>query len=272
MHFVDELIQGESRKAIYNLRMTGDDKSFIIKPRDVSEIIHSEDKAAAVSEFLQNPLAVIAAATTEYLAHGPSAVTAPAVRLAHAALKGKLRQQWAQEIIALREKGMIASDFAERKYGFQTWIELLTIIDEDTPDEDRLEALKAMFYAANNIKATDAEQIISYQLFQIAKKLSSNELLILRSAYKLQQRGALRGGGVMAFNQWAESIGGELGHNLVPLIEHADDVLVGNKLLSHRYQKENHDGGQVIPINARLTDLGIRFCENVQRYQIEKKS
>lgn len=67
-------------------------------------------------------------------------------------LKGKLYQQVAQEIKELRAKGKIPADFADEgkhKYGFKSWVELLTIIDEEAPDADRLEALKAMFYSIN---------------------------------------------------------------------------------------------------------------------------
>jgi hypothetical protein len=43
-----------------------------------------------------------------------------------------------------------------------------TVIDNETPDEDRLEALKAMFYSVNKINATEGERVAKAQLFQIA--------------------------------------------------------------------------------------------------------
>lgn len=58
-----------------------------------------------------------------------------------------------------------------------------------------------MFYAVNKVDASDGESIAAYHLWQIAKSLSSGELL------------------------------------------HAT--------------------------HARLTDLGIRFCENVETYNLE---
>jgi hypothetical protein len=159
--------------------MSETDNSYIVKQKDVAEIILSEN-SSALEEFLKDPLAVIAGAITEALAHGPKAFAIPVVRVAQGALKGKLFQQFAQEIKDLCEKGKIADKFAERKYGYQSWVELLAVIDEETPDEDRFEALKSMFYAANKINATDAEQIMAYQLLQIAKKLNSNDLLVLK--------------------------------------------------------------------------------------------
>jgi hypothetical protein len=66
---------------------------------------------------------------------------------------------------------------------------LFKTIDEDPPDKDLLEALMAMFYGANKVNATDAEHMLSYRLFQIAKRLNSGELLLLRILYGSFKRG-----------------------------------------------------------------------------------
>ena len=82
------------------------------------------------------------------------------------ALKAKLFEQLSREIKDLRDKGKIPDDFAEERNGFQSWVELMTIIDEESPDPERLAALKAMFYAVNKVNAEDSERILAYQLFQ----------------------------------------------------------------------------------------------------------
>jgi hypothetical protein len=252
--------------------MSDDEKSYIVKQRDPLQIIRSEN-SAALSAFLKDPPSVIAGALIEAFSHGPSALTAPLVRVGIAALRGRALQQVAQEIKDLKQKGKLADDFADRKYGFQTWVELLQLIDEDTPDEDRLEALKAMFYAANRVKAEEADQIVGYQLFQIAKRLTSNELLILKTAYEVRGNARFMAPNTaMAFPDWAEVILHQLGHGVVGLLEHADDSLVENKLFTRRYNTEQQDGGRVFPMNGRLTDLGLQFCKNIERYQIDKKS
>ena len=43
-----------------------------------------------------------------------------------------------------------------------------------------------MFLAANKVNASDAEKILGYQLFQIARRLTSNELLVLKATFQLQ--------------------------------------------------------------------------------------
>jgi hypothetical protein len=73
-----------------------------------------------------------------------------------------------KEIKELRAKGKIADEFAEKKYAFNSGVEVFTVIDNETPNENRLEALKAMFYSVNKINATEGERVAKDQLFQIA--------------------------------------------------------------------------------------------------------
>jgi len=244
--------------------MADEQPTYIVKKRDLADIIRLED-AGALEVFLQNPLAVIAQLTVEFFSSGPKALVGPGVRIVQGALKGNLLKRFAKEVEDLRKKGKIDDNFGDRKYGFQSWVELLNIIDEDTPDEDRLEALKAMFYSINRVKAADAEQIIGYQLFQIAKKLTSNELLVLKAVYELQnkEKGVQ---GIGGFVQWAQAVSRQLGHSLTSLVDHADKALVENQLLTERFHADR--SGIAWP-NWRLTDLGLRFCENIDRYKVE---
>jgi hypothetical protein len=133
------------------------DESYIVKQRDLAEIIRLQD-AGALEEFLEQPLTAIAEATTAILPR----YFAPVGRIVQGALKGKMFEQVQREVRQLREKGRIPADFAAKKYGFKSWVELLTTIDEDTPDEDRLGALKAMFYSVNKINSTDDLQRLDY--------------------------------------------------------------------------------------------------------------
>lgn len=247
--------------------MNEERKTYILKKRDVAEIIHSGD-TSALEAFLDEPIPVIAQAITELFSKGPVALVGPGIRIVQGALKGNLFKQLAKEIRQFKEKGRIDESFGETKYGFQSWVELLTIIDEDVPDEDRIEALKAMFFSINKVNATDADQILGYQLFQVAKRLSSNELLVLKAVWELLGKAAFRGD--MGFNEWAEAVSKHLGHSLIGLIEHADKVLVDNQLLTERVLPDR--SGIQHGRQGRLTDLGIKFCENVERYRIEKSS
>src|SRR5216683_1460081 len=88
-------------------------------------------------------------------------------RLVQAAFKARLFQQLGREIDDLRAKGKLPKDFSENPNGYKSWVELLTILDEESPDAERLEALKAMFYGVNQVAITDQERILQYQLSMV---------------------------------------------------------------------------------------------------------
>ena len=239
-------------------------ESYILSPRDVGKIVQTADRDG-LTDLFEAPLSVITESITGWLASGPKEWVLATGRIVQGAFKARLFLQVAAEINEFRKKGQIPEDFAERENGFQTWVELFTVIDEETPDQERLEALKAMFYAVNRATAADADRILGYQLFQIAKRLNSNELLVLRTVYNI--RGEF--GAIGGFRQWAEAVCRKIGHNVVGLVELADKALVENGLLTERF---HGDRSGITQGNGRLSDLGLQFCANIERYQIEKKS
>jgi hypothetical protein len=242
-----------------------EDESYITKQRDFAALVRAGDKDA-LADLFEHPVTAIVEGITGFIASGPKEWVLASGRLVQGVFKAQLFPQVAAEIEAFRKAGKIPDDFAERKNGLQTWVELFTAIDEETPDEERLEALKAMFLAVNQVNAADRDKVVGYQLFQIAKRLSSNELLVLKAAYAGFTKGRF-GSGLMPFAEWARVVGESLGHSIEGLIEHADEALTANQLLTKRLSV-----GGVQCTSGRFTDLGIKFCENIERYQIEKKS
>jgi hypothetical protein len=55
-----------------------------------------------------------------------------------------------------------------------------------------------------------------------------------------------------------------VGHGLTALVEQDEKILIGSGLLNLRRNMEL----QVSEHNARLTDLGIKFCENLEEYHV----
>jgi len=244
-----------------------DEPSYIVKKRDLAEIIQNPNRDA-IEELLEDPGAVLAASLTD-LFRSPTALIERGVRVVQAAFKGQAFYQLGKEVKPLRKKGKLAEDFEANKYGYQTWVELLSIIDEDTPDVDRLEALKAMFLACNKVNATDAEHILGYQLFQISRRLSSNELLVMKAVFELYKQGPANPllNTNTSYTRWSEVVAEHLGHSLKSLVQFANDSLVSHQLLSERGPSNT-----ISLQNGRLTDLGISFCQNIEHYQIEKKA
>ena len=115
-----------------------------------------------------------------------------------------------------------------------SWAELFTVIVNETPDEDRLEALKAMFYSVNKINGTEGERVANYQLFQIAKKLTSGLFFYLRTSYELFNANDFRRGETANTRDWLGKIGKKLGHDVIGLLEQDDMALIGHGLLEER--------------------------------------
>lgn len=240
-----------------------DDGTAIVKARDYADIVKLSDPTV-MEQFLEEPLSFIAELTSGFIASGPKELALATGRVLQAALKGRLLEQWGAEFKKLREKGTIPKDFAESKYGFQTWAELLTIIDSEAPDADRLEALKAMFLAVNRVDATDGQRILAYQLWLIAKRLNSGELLLLKAAYENRSKFSRNETG--GYDAWAYKIAGYSGHEMPALVNLHEKALVENGLMTARVA---FVAGPINTENCRLTSLGIKFCENIEKYIIE---
>jgi hypothetical protein len=237
-------------------------ESIVIKPRDpFTDVILSEN-ADELAKFMDQPMSAIAESITGLLALGPKAWTVTTGRIVQAILKGKMFEQVSREIKELREKGKIPDDYADKKFGGQSWVELLKTIDEETPDQDKLDALKAMFYSVNKIGIEDGERIVNYQLFQIAKRLTSNQLLILKAVRESQSASEFGQQNSQGAIPWAAIVSARLGHRLTSLVSKEETALSEQGLIK----------AQVSPHDSRLTDLGLRLCENIERYRIETKS
>lgn len=229
--------------------------SIVQSPRASFDIIKLEDPRFLES-FLDEPATFIAETITGALAAGPKGMLASGGRIVHALLKGRLFIQWGEEFKTLRDAGSLKEDFAETKYGFQTWVELMTIIDEDAPDADRLEALKAMFYAVNKVKAEDSERIQSYQLWQIAKRMNSAELLLLKAMNGMDDQS----------RNWEKHIAEKSGLGLLELVALYEKSLSELKLIHSRF---NYMSGAGQGNAAVITALGRTLCNNIESYQID---
>ena len=230
-----------------------------MRPRDYSDIVKLEDPTV-LEDFLDQPLSFIAETITGAFAAGKSGVAVAGGRIVQALLKGRMFKQWAKEFRALRNAGKIPDDFAESKYGFQTWVELMTIIDEESPDADRLEALKAMFYAANKVNADDKDRIVAYQLWRITKELNSGDLLLLKTFNEHPYLG-----GESPYPQWIAQIATLSAFGVIELAQLHISRLIEFRLL---YELQSSQ----VQKKADITSLGNRLCANIQSYQIDLNS
>jgi hypothetical protein len=253
----------ENRGQSHVLSHHMDDETYIIKPKDPSAIVRLQDPTV-VEQLLENPPAVLAELLAGWFSVGNGFMAAAGCRIAQAAFKGRVFEQFAREFNHLRQKGKIPDDFMKKKNGEKSWVELLTILDEEIPDEDRLEALNAMFYSVNKIGVTDGERIANYQLFQIAKRLTASQLLLLKVAHERATELEFKELSNMGARGWLEMASRRLGHEITGLVEQDERVLMQNGLLTGRSWADEsgiNDG------KGRLTSLAFKFCENLKTYR-----
>jgi len=218
--------------------------------------------AKSLSEFMDQPRVKIAEAITGALAMGKRDAILVGGRIIQGALKGDMMRQVSREIEDLVEKGKIKEDYANTKYGFSSLSELLEFIDREIPDEDKFNAIKIMFFSIVHADIKEGEQIQNYQLLQLVKKLTSSQLLILKVAYDFKKVGVYEDAAESA-SGWLSKISERIGHNIPSLIERDEEILIKEKLISDRILS---DRSGVRPQNARLTDLGLKLCENMEKY------
>jgi hypothetical protein len=100
-----------------------DDDSYIIKASDVEKIVRMAD-TGILTNLSEHPLTTVMEVITGLLSD-PKVWLPMAGRIAQGALKLELCRQVIREVEELRKKGKIPDDFADKKNGAQSWVELL---------------------------------------------------------------------------------------------------------------------------------------------------
>jgi hypothetical protein len=254
--------------------------SYVLVARDYADIAHLENPNV-IERILSRSRTEKVAYVSALLTSGLSKHALAGPKIAVAAMAVEALTDFGKEISEWIKGRKIPEDFSGRPSGYQTWVELLVEIDSNPTDAERLKAMKAMFLAANRVNATDAQSVVAYQLFQIAKRLDSGDLLLLKAVFEAYCAGDTGGGRDRTLRQWATSISGRLGHQVLSLILRHERVLIEQELLHPRPKVV--PGMDVFPPRSaqeletvvyechtgRLTDLGLEFCKNLENYKIE---
>ena len=245
-----------------------DDSSIVQRPREYYEVAKLQLQSE-FERFLDDPTTQALEAVTGAFALGAKQAFISAGRIAQAILKGRMYEQCADEWRTLREGGKIPENLGETKHGLYTWAELMKIIDDECPDGEKLDALKAAFYAVNKINQTDADQIVEYQLWQIAKELKSGDILLLRSIY-------VRVNSTMGnhHRELTTNMAKMSGLVISELVERHEKHLTDSLLLTPRSRvagdtQQGYEASGINAVNNRLTNLGVRFCRNIELYKID---
>lgn len=229
--------------------------SFITQPRDYTDIIHLQP-STVIEEFLDKPLSLMELVTGALGLKLQDGIVAGG-RLIQALFRGQVYEQLHDELRALREAGKISDESLKNKYGRKSWVDLMSIIDEDSPDEDRLDALKAAFYGLNKVGLDEKERVMAYQLWQAAKKLESGDVLLLKTFYERNDNF-----GEITHGQWLEQLASISALGDVELIQLHMTRLVEFRLLVQTPSGMNRN-------KAQLSSLGRRLYANLQTYKTD---
>jgi len=242
-------------------------QSYVLVARDYADIAHLGNPSV-IERILLRSRSEKVAYVSALITSGLSKLVVAGPKVALLAMAAEALTDLGKEVSGWIKDGSIPEDFSGRPSGYQTWVELLQEVDSNPIDAQRLKAMKAMFLAANRVNASDGDSIVAHQLFQIAKQLTSGALLLLKVVYDTHRSGGIPHDYQSAnARQWRLLMAKKLGHGLCALVSQNERALSELGLITPIVMSGQLE--MIDETSSRLSDLGIRFCENLERYEIE---
>lgn len=231
-----------------------------------TELVPSEPTGEQTEEVLAETRRAVIEALTALGAGGKEEVFRSVghilQRMRSVPLLDALRDEW----IRLREEGRIDDEYVNSDQHLNCFQEILGFIDEETPDDTRFKALKAIFLNAATERFEDRDSLLPYHYMRVARKLDSGEVLILRAAYDIQKTDYEDDSHARS---WLERIAEESGLKFPALVEVHERNLIEKKLLSPR--KHPDDSGVNLGEGYRLTDFGRELCQFMSSYEPDEE-
>ena len=167
-----------------------------------------------------------------------------------------------KEFREYRDKGRIKDEYLVSDQAKNNLQILLSFIDEDSPDEVRFNAMKAIFLGAATEEMSSQEDTISTELLKIGRTLSSGEFLVLATAYRLKDTAVLKKHWGAA--DWNTVIAQESHLDYAELVEIHEQKLMEKYLLSGRTMSDK--SGVLVNPHFRLSGLAVRLCDFIKEY------
>jgi hypothetical protein len=185
-----------------------------------------------------------------------------ASRIFQGVVKGRGLEQLRAEWDDLKEKGKIKDDYESTSQHRDCLLELLNFLDNDCPDELRFQTLKKLFLVAATEIITDRDSLLPYQFLKLCREMTSGEIVVLQTAYKLaNQPNIKRSGGAVV---WLRMVADASGLTHTSLVEIHEEKLTKKYLLTGRVYSDR-SGVECEP-HFRLTELAYDFCKYVANY------
>ena len=192
-------------------------------------------------------------------AYGPVEGVAAIVgaKVLHGALKGQGWRQVAAAILPLKKAGKIKEDFEDSDLGKACLTELLDAIDNN-PDPRRIQALKNAFLRIAMNPGQDSEAVYQQQILHVIGSLSSGEIVLLATMYRLGTPGEKYSSAM----KWLDETARETGLVDYGLVQMSETPLIEKHLVTRRQHDDN--SGVMWGQRNRLTSLGERVCQFMQ--------
>lgn len=151
----------------------------------------------ALKELAENPTSVgfieFFTGVAATAASNRSKLILSAGHLAQAALGGKkFYDQLFEEVQEYRKLGKITDEKLNTSTGTTILVDLLKTIDSQTMDKEKFGALKEIFLRSVWEDTDEHTQMLAYEYYQVCKKLSSLDILVLKAAYEIYRKGELQ--------------------------------------------------------------------------------
>ncbi len=171
-----------------------------------------------------------------------------------------LKREWDK----YKEKGRIKDDYEFTEQHKSCLQELLSFLDKDMPDEARFTVLKKIFLLAATETASDRNSHLPLQYMQIARTLTSGEILVLNAEYSVTKNRKLWAGKSQTAHDWFNIITEVSELQYPELVEIHEEELMKKKLFLPRTFADR--SGVYLQEHLRLTKLGYELCRYIENY------
>ena len=216
------------------------------------------DKIDSTKEIFNSVTALMASLVTDNIAGGITSVGSLLF-----ALKARHFNKFKQEYTKLQDKNEIKKDYYETekiKTGIQ---ELLSVLKNDSLDENIFDGMKKIFLVAATEKFSNRLDYLPLEYMRICRILEPGEILLLLANYNIiKERKWKYSKSVISVSDWSSMIAENSELKYGGLILFHEKCLIDKNLLQDR-SLNDRSGVGIDRKTFRLTDLGFALCEYI---------
>jgi len=229
------------------------------------KVIKRKDSNLATSTLLNSTFNQIIDAFTGIATSEKKQYYFSASKLLKGLLLGQFIKEFQHEWDKYIKKGQINSDYQYTDQHYDRLGELLDYLDSNIPNKEVFNILKKIFFKAASESHSKEDDILPLQFLKVVKSLSSSEILLLFTTYRIANEGSWRDQKRWQTLQWLDKLAKESGLKYRSLVELNERNLIERKLLTIRLHSDG-SGVQIEP-HFRLTEFGWHLCSYVEDYK-----